>query len=97
MAFTEANLYLVTPLGGGRSLWYYETLDTAATVDTAAYFTGEALKKLKLGDLLFRTTWSTAIGSGGTISTQGFHTVNASDGSAIDVADTLAITATDTD
>lgn len=98
MAFDNAGLSKVAQFGGltGCSMWKYDTLDTAADVDTAAYFTGEALKILRVGDVILRTTWATAIATG-TISTMGFHIVNANSGTAIDLADTLAITVTDTD
>ena len=98
MAFDIKGLSKVADFGGktGCALWKYDTLDTAADVDTADYFL-TAIGQLRIGDLIIRTTWSTAIGAGGTVSTMGFHFVNANTGTSIDVADALAITVTDTD
>jgi len=93
MAYTAANL---ARIGGanGFSLWVYKTADTAADVDTAGYF-NSAAKVLNIGDMIIRQTFtSTAFTA---ISTMGLHYVNANDGTTVDVTDTLALTATDTD
>src|SRR3546814_10113322 len=39
--------------GAGQRWWSYRTADTPAAVDTAGYFTGEAVAMLKVGDLIF--------------------------------------------
>lgn len=94
MAYADANLHRVAELGNGKSMWAYHTTDTHATVDTADYFLS-AIGKLKVGDLILVSVYTSAIT--GAISTMGFHIVNANTGTAIDVADVLAITTTDTD
>jgi hypothetical protein len=93
MAYAASNL---TRLGGGNgfSLWVYKTADAATDVDTSGYF-NDAATMLNIGDVIIRQTFtSTAFTA---ISTVGFHFVNANDGTTVDVADTLAVTATDTD
>lgn len=88
MAFTIANLQ---PIGGqtrkGQSpaIWSYATLDTHATVDTAGYF-NDAANLLGIGDIIHVVVWSTAIGTGGTVSTYGTHIVNANASGVVDVA-----------
>lgn len=96
MAYIDKNLHKLTELGEGNSMWCYHTLDAAATVDTAAYFTGEALTKLRKGDVIMRITWATAITTG-TVSTYGWHIVLTNTGTAINVTDALAGTVTDSD
>ncbi|MBR0682749.1 hypothetical protein GXW74_19815 [Roseomonas eburnea] len=93
MAFEAKNLELLAG-GSGLCIWGYKTTDAAADVDTAGYFNGAA-NRLKVGDLIVRTTFTTTAFT--TLSSQGFHTVSANDGSTVDVNDTLAVTATDTD
>jgi hypothetical protein len=48
MAYSAAGLSKVAEMGvNGNTLWYYCTLDAAATVDTSAYFTGAAVDMLR--------------------------------------------------
>lgn len=82
--------------GQASTLWSYWTLDAAAAVDTTGYFNAAA-NTLSVGDIIERTSWTTAIGAGGTISTQGRHIVNSISGGVVDVTDTTASTVTDTD
>lgn len=82
--------------GSAITIWSYQTLDATATVDTAGYFNGAA-DLLRVGDIIERISWTTAIGAGGTISTYGRHIVNSNTGGVVDVADTTAGTVTDTD
>lgn len=99
MALDLAYLIPVTEQskkGLASTRWSYWTLDTAATVDTAAYFNG-ASRILQVGDIIDRVTWSTAIGTGGTISTYGPHIVNSNTGGVVDTSDATAGTVTDTD
>lgn len=111
MAYSTSNPPICILRGGqyGGALWLYDTTDTAATVDTAAYISNAFTLGMKKGDLVIRTTWSalptaesdlkTAVGTAPTISTTGFHKVMGIDpttGSA-NLADALAITVTDTD
>lgn len=100
MPFTRANFQ---PLGGQAKRgvapqhFSYATLDSAATVDTSGYF-NEIAALLERGDVIHRVTWSTAIGTGGTVSTYGTHlVVDKSATGVVDVTDTTAGTVTDTD
>ena len=90
MAYDKANLTRLSG-GSGVNLWHYTTTDTIATVNTAAYFTGESLNMIKLNDVIIAVT-----STGGTpVVTLTY--ANASTGSAIDVVDGLTVTATDSD
>lgn len=105
MAFNSAYLY---PIGGnskrGRtpSLWMYMTADSAATVDTAGYFdngttTNTGMRNLMMiGDVVIRVTVD-SVTAPTSVSSAGFHVVNSNSSGIIDAADTLALTATDTD
>lgn len=95
MAYSAANLTLLSQ-ANGYGYYRYDTLDTHATVDTAAYFTGESINMLKVGDIIDVIVWATAVRTG-TISTYGRHIVNSSTGSAVDVSDVTVGTVTDTD
>src|SRR3546814_5689641 len=52
MAYYAKYLTLMAH-GAGHRWWSYRTADTPAAVDTAGYFTGEAVAMLKAGDLIF--------------------------------------------
>lgn len=95
MAYSSSDLTLMSQ-ANGYGHYRYDTLDIHATVDSAAYFTGDAINMLKVGDLIDVVVWTTAVRTG-TISTYGRHIVNSSDGSAVDVSDVTVGTATDTD
>lgn len=94
MAFDATNF---GPIGGqarrGKQpqLWSYKTEDTAATVDTAGYFSS-MYNSLEIGDLIYRCTTSS-----GAFSTAGLHVVKDKASGAIDVVDATALTTTDTD
>lgn len=95
MAYSSANL---TPMGeaNGYTHWRYDTLDVHATVDGAAYFTGDSVGMFRVGDLIDVIVWSTAVRTG-TISTYGRHIVNSATGSAVDISDVTVGTVTDSD
>jgi hypothetical protein len=98
MAYDAANLRLIQHLGR-HNFWHYVTADAAATVDTADYFltaTATPDNRLKLGDVILRLTVD-SVSVPTSVSTVGFHVVNGLSATAVDVADTLALTATDTD
>lgn len=80
----------------GYGHYRYDTLDNHATVDGAAYFTGDAVSMLKVGDIIDVIVWSTAVRTG-TISTYGRHIVNSNTGSAVDVSDVTVGVVTDSD
>ena len=94
MAYVDANLHRFAELGNGKSMWAYHTTDAATDVDAADYFLS-AIGKLKVGDVIQVHVYTSAIT--GAISTVGFHFVNSNTGTAIDVADVLAITAAGVD
>lgn len=95
MAFSSAGF---NPIGGqskataAPQIWSYTTTDTAATIDTSGYFNAVA-SLLKVGDLIYRVTTSS-----GAVSTAGLHVVmSISAAGVVDVADTTAMTVTNTD
>lgn len=99
MAFTIANFQ---PLGGqakrgaAPAHYTYATLDAATTVDGAGYF-NEVANILKPGDVIHRVTWSTAIGTGGTVSNYGTHLVLTNAAGVVDVSNETDLTETDSD
>ena len=95
MAFIQGNLSLLAS-ANGFNLWHYKTTDAAATVDSAGYFTGDAVKMLRLGDLIIRFTLD-SLSAPTSVSTAGFHIVSSNDGTTVDVNDATAISVTDTD
>lgn len=51
MAYTTANMNLMAAaMGGGNSIWLYNSTDAHGTVEGADYFTDGAAKGLKVGD-----------------------------------------------
>lgn len=95
MAFSASELVAMGE-ANGYTHWRYDTLDAHATVDTAAYFTGDAVNMLRVGDLVDVVVWATAVRTG-TISTYGRHIVNANDGTTVDVSNVTVGVVTDTD
>ena len=95
MAFLIANL---AQLGtaNGQTVWLYKTTDTAATVDTTAYFSGLAVNMLKVGDIIVRSTVD-VVALPTSVTTMGLHFVASNDGTTVDTADALPLTVTDTD
>lgn len=78
--------------GNAPQIFSYQTTDAAAAVDSSGYFNAVA-SILKPGDIIFRTTFS-----GGNPSTAGMHLVmSVSAAGVVDVADTTALTVTNTD
>jgi hypothetical protein len=82
--------------GIASTRWSYWTLDAAAALDTTGYFNA-ASRQLRVGDIIDRVTWATAIGPGGTISTYGTHMVVSNVNGVVDVTDATAGLMTDTD
>lgn len=89
MAFSATNLTLLA-YGNGNALWFYKTTDTAAVVDTAAYF-NNAAKQLNVGDVIL--AYVDTDGTPG----HGIFAVNANDGTTVDVADMVNLASADTD
>lgn len=98
MAVDYNYLKLLVPGGNGHpNIWSYKTADAAGTVDTDAYFAGGYNYGLRVYDIIIRTTVTNLGASNEAYASQGFHTVSTATATSLDVNDTLAITATDTD
>ena len=100
MAFNGAYLVLKSPAPHGfGQTWQYKTDDSAATVDTANYFANALPMGMRIYDIIERITVTNLGLSNEAFSTIGLHVVNAASLSAgtIDVADTVALSGTDTD
>jgi len=96
MAFTKANLW---PVNGadGNTFWYYKTADAPATVDTAGYFTNEAVGMLRVADLLFVVQVDDPAAPA-SVTDVSLHAVLSNDGATVDLSDDLlAATVADTD
>lgn len=94
MAYVRSRLARIGP-----NLLTYKTDDSAATVDTVGYFNEDG-SPLKINDVIMRLTVTNIDASNEASSTAGFHLVNSvtrGNPDVIDVADTLALTVTDTD
>lgn len=102
--FVLANLSAASTSRRGKSpqIWTYATLDAATDVDGAGYFNsavayGGAYHLLEKGDIIHRVTWSTAIGTGGTVSSYGTHLVVDKSAGTVDVTNETDLTETDSD
>ncbi len=95
MAFDKAYL---SPIGYGigQTLWYYKTTDAPAVVDTAGYFSGAAVDMMRVGDVVL-VVQVDDVDNPTSVTTAGHHVVNQNDGTTVDVANTTALTVTDTD
>ena len=95
MAFNSTNFQPIggqSKAGNAPQVWSYTTTDAAATVDSSGYFNSVA-SLLKVGDVILRVTTS-----GSSVSTAGHHVVlTISAAGVVDVADTNALTVTNTD
>lgn len=86
MAFDISGLAVIKHFGA-NTLWAYtSTVDTNNEVDTAGFFTGDAVNMLKVGDVI-RTNTATGLGECQVLS---------NDGTTVDVSDVVALAATDT-
>lgn len=88
--------------GKASQHYSYWTLDPATTVDGSGYFNAGtayqgAYHMLEVGDVIHRVTWSTAIGTGGTVSSYGTHIVLSKSAGVIDVSNETDLTETDSD
>ena len=90
MAFSKANLSLVSYSGNGFHIWHYTTTDAKATIDSANYF-NDASSEMNIGDIIFANT-----STGGTPE-YGMFCVNANSSGAVDTADLVSLSGTDTD
>ena len=105
MAF---DITYLNPIGGqskrGKApqKFSYATLDAHTTVDGSGYFNSAvaysgAYNLLEVGDIIDVVVWSTAIGTGGTISTYGPHIVMTKSAGTIDVSNVTTGTVTNSD
>jgi hypothetical protein len=83
MSFTYTNLTNIG-YGNGFSIWAYTTTDSAATVDTAAYF-DDASDIISIGDLIVLNA-----STGGTRET-GLLTVASNSAGVVDVSDFVTL------
>lgn len=95
MAFDKANL---SPIGygNGQTLWYYKTTDAPGVVDTAGYFSGEAVDMMKVADVVLVVQVDDVVAPA-VVTTAGHHVVNSNDGTTVDVTDASALIVTDID
>ena len=95
MAYNAKHLVMMAH-GSGQQWWSYRTPDTPATVDTAGYFTGEAVAMLRVGDLIFVQQVDNA-DQPGSVTAAGWHLVLSNDGATVDVSNATAVSTADTD
>jgi hypothetical protein len=89
MAYAASGLTLIGGASNQR-LWYYTTADTIATVNTADYFV-DAVNMIQKNDVIICVT-----STGGTPVVSHAY-CNSNTGTAIDIVNGVAITATDSD
>jgi hypothetical protein len=95
MAFDIKHLSLENTVDGLNKWVYKSAGDTHATVDTAGYFSGDAVQMLRVGDLIDVVVFTD--GTFGTVSTYGRHIVLSNNGTTVNVSDVTAGTVTNTD
>lgn len=95
MAFQIKNLSVVE-YANRFTFWHYRTTDTPATVDTAGYFTGDAVNMLRVGDVILVQQVDN-VDTPTSLTASGFHNVLSNDGTTVDVSNATAIAVTDTD
>jgi accessory colonization factor AcfC len=88
MAYASSGLGMLAT-SGGWTLWVYKTTDAIATVNTAAYFTGDAVNMLSVRDMIIVVDTNAP--------TTSFVTVLSNDGTTVDVSDGTAVAETDSD
>ena len=88
MAYSASGL---TRIGGDSngSMWRYTTTDAIAAVNSAGYFTGEAVNMLAVRDLIVVHDTN--------VPTTNFVTVLSNNGTTVDVSDGTAVAETDGD
>lgn len=94
MAYSQSNPpFLISQgIAGGFRQWVYKSTDSAATIDTAGYFTNGWALGMRAGDLVLTVKTDAS-----PISSQ-FHIVSsASRSGGVNLSDGTAITATNTD
>jgi len=88
MAYASSGLGMLATCNGW-SLWLYKTTDAIATINSAAYFTGDAVNMLQVRDMIIVADTNAP--------TTSFVTVLSNDGTTVDVSDGTAVVETDSD
>ena len=88
MAYAASGLSLLAT-ANGFSLWHYSTTDAIATVNTAAYFTGDAVNMLQARDVILVSDTN--------VPTMNWVIVLSNDGTTVDVSNGTEIVETDAD
>lgn len=88
MAFAISGLSPLCYVDGWH-LWLYKTTDPIATVNSAGYFTGDAVNMLGVRDLMIVVDTDTP--------TTSFVSVLSNDGTTVDISDGTAVAETDSD
>tara|TARA_R110002020_G_scaffold48664_2_gene138571 strand:- start:11694 stop:11960 length:267 start_codon:yes stop_codon:yes gene_type:complete len=88
MAYASSGLGMLAT-SDGWTLWLYKTTDAIATVNTAAYFTGDSVNMLSVRDMIIVADTNAP--------TTSFVTVLSNDGTTVDVSDGTAVAETDSD
>ena len=88
MAFAISGLALLAT-ANGFNLWVYKTTDSIATMNSAAYFTGDAVNMLNVRDIVFCIDTATP--------TTSLANVLSNDGTTVDISDGTTIVETDGD
>jgi hypothetical protein len=96
MAYLAANLSKIAQLGQNNQMWEYQTTDALAVVDSASYFTGDAINMLRVGDIVFVKTVA-AVGVSKLPTAAGIMVVSANNGTVVDLNDAVSILGSDTD
>jgi len=95
MAFNSQYLSRLAG-GGGFALWHFRTTDTKATMNTAGYFSGDAVNMLEVGDVIIAQQVD-AVAAPATITSVDLMNVLSNDGTTVDVSDGTSVVVTDTD
>lgn len=91
MAYATSNppRLIVQGIVGGR-IWYYESADPIATVNTSGYFTNGAALGMKVGDTVIVRDTNVPTTSLATV-------IDVTAGGQADISDGTAVTQTDSD
>ena len=95
MAYSAAGLVKMGS-GGGFNIYFYRSLDTAATVNSAAYF-NSAVDFLNVGDLIIQQQVGGTVAPPTSVTAGTLMWVLSNNGTAVDVSDGTAIVVTDGD
>ncbi len=96
MAFNATGLTRLSS-GGGANVYFYRSLDASAAVNSAAYFTGDAVNMLNIGDLIIQQEVGGAIDAPTSVTNGTLMWVLSNNGTVVDVSDGTAIVVTDSD